>query len=52
MVLFNDVVEVFALANFNRCSRFLVIAFDGSGVSTTLIYIDLERSTIVPNGLA
>ena len=52
MVLFNDVVEVFALPNFNTRSRFLVVGFDSSGVSTTLIYIDLERSTIVPNGLA
>ena len=47
MVLFNDVIEVFTLPNFNTRSRFLAIAFDSSGVSSALIYVDFKRSTIV-----
>ena len=52
VVLFNDIIEVFTLPNFNRRSRFLVIAFDSSGVSTAFIYIYFHRSTVVAYGLA
>ena len=52
MVLLNDVIEIFALPNFNRRSRFLVVGSDSSGLSTALIYIDFHRSAIVANGLA
>ena len=51
MGLFDDIVEVFALPNFDVCARFIVVSLNRRGVGATLVNVDLHRCAVVADSL-
>jgi hypothetical protein len=52
VVLFNDVVEVLYLSQFNACFMLNVVIFNRRGVGTTLVDGDLLRQATLLDGFA
>ena len=49
--LFDDIVEVFALPNFDVCARFIVVSLNRRGVGATLVNVDFHRCAAVADSL-
>jgi hypothetical protein len=52
MILFDDVVEVFDLADLDACLSFGIVAFDRRGIGTALVDRDLLGRTVPLDRLA